>query len=248
MSAVHLQATLSRLAYRPGSLDGEIGPRTLAALEEAGRDIRKIRRLDWREALPVLIAEVAKERRDTPILTLSQIRSAYPRFATGRDNPLGWVDGLNAALWYIAADPHRARFFIGQLAHESAGFATLTEYASGTAYEGRRDLGNTDRGDGVRYKGRGPIQITGRANYRRVGRMLGVPAEEHPEILATPLVGFLAAGLYWLDNNLNSEADLGNITAITKAINGGTNGLSSRVKLTAAAEGLFERRAAGATT
>ena len=71
----------------------------------------------------------------------------------------------------------RIAHFLGQTCHESAGFRTTEEFASGEAYEGRKDLGNIKKGDGRRYKGRGLLQLTGRANYAEHGKMLGVDLE-----------------------------------------------------------------------
>lgn len=122
---------------------------------------------------------------------------------------------------------------MGQLAHESDHFATMEEYASGSAYEGRKDLGNTQPGDGKRYKGRGPIQITGRANYRTYGKMFGIDGESHPELLLTPSIGLLFSMGFWTKNGLNSLADKDDILGITKRINGGTNGLDQRKQLVA---------------
>lgn len=128
----------------------------------------------------------------------------------------------------IFGTPLRLAHFIAQIAHESDGFHTVTEYASGKAYEGRADLGNTHPGDGPRYKGRGLIQLTGRANYRHYGALAGLDLEGAPETAAdlrhvTPL-----AALYWATRKLNDPADRDDITAITRAINGGLNGLASR--------------------
>ncbi len=123
----------------------------------------------------------------------------------------------------------RVAHFLAQIAHESDHFRTLEEYASGSAYEGRRDLGNVVRGDGRRYKGRGAIQLTGRFNYRKYGRKLGVDLENNPELAATPKISVLTALEYWDNNNLNALADRDDVKAITRRINGGYNGLQDRV-------------------
>ena len=129
--------------------------------------------------------------------------------------------------------PLRAAHFLAQAAHECDGFKTLEEYASGRAYEGRRDLGNVRRGDGVRYKGRGIFQLTGRANYRRIGEALGLPLEATPELAEDPRNSVLIAVHYWVTRkfrgvSLNSWADEDGIEPITRAINGGLNGLDRR--------------------
>ena len=96
--------------------------------------------------------------------------------------------------------------FIGQAAHETASFVYLREIASGEAYEGRPDLGNTQPGDGKRFRGRGIFQTTGRANYARVGVALEIDALGHPELLEEPRYAALSAGLYWADNALGQYA------------------------------------------
>lgn len=122
----------------------------------------------------------------------------------------------------------RLAHFMAQLIHESGSFRYMEEIASGTKYEGRADLGNTQPGDGVRFKGRGPIQITGRANYRRFGRIIGIDIERHPEIAALPSIGLQLACAYWTDRGLNTFADRDDIIGITKRINGGLNGFDDR--------------------
>ena len=92
-------------------------------------------------------------------------------------------------------------------------------------------MGNTEPGDGRRFKGRGPIQITGRANYRRYGTLLGIDLLASPARAAAPDTGFRVAGLFWRENGLNELADLVTCEAfrtITKRINGGLNGLAER--------------------
>ena len=118
--------------------------------------------------------------------------------------------------------------FFAQLAHESGNFRYMEEIASGAAYEGRKVLGNTQVGDGKRYKGRGPIQLTGRANYRKYGQQLGIDFENNPEIVAIPSVGLMVACKFWFDNGLNALADQDDLRAITRRINGGYNGFEDR--------------------
>lgn len=123
----------------------------------------------------------------------------------------------------------RQAAFLAQVAVESGSLAYVREIASGEAYEGRQDLGNIDPGDGVRFKGRGLLQITGRANYRECGRALGLPLEEQPELLEQPEYAAKSAGWFWLMRGLNPLADSGDIIKVSRRINGGTNGLAPRV-------------------
>lgn len=122
----------------------------------------------------------------------------------------------------------RLSHFMAQLAHESGSFRYMEELASGQAYEGRPDLGNTQTGDGKRFKGRGPLQLTGRANYRAFGRRIGIDLERHPEIAAIPSIGLHIALEYWESRSLNALADADDILGITKKVNGGLNGLADR--------------------
>ena len=130
--------------------------------------------------------------------------------------------------------PKRVAAFLAQVGTESGDFKYFEELASGDKYEGRKDLGNTQKGDGRRYKGRGPIQLTGRANYRAftkaIGTKYGVDFEKNPELLATPKWGFKAAAWFWNMRNLNQYADQGNIDAVSYRVNGGWNGRDERRK------------------
>lgn len=151
----------------------------------------------------------------------------------------GYVEPFNAAM--IAAgctNVNRAAMWCAQIGHESVGLKYMEEIASGAAYEGRRDLGNTQSGDGRRFKGRGPIQLTGRANYGAFSRwcasqgFVDDPAYfvKDPVAVADPRWGFLAASWYWTvaRARLNAYADARDIVAATRAINGGVNGLADR--------------------
>lgn len=124
----------------------------------------------------------------------------------------------------------RAAAFIAQLAHESAELRYFQEIASGKAYEGRKDLGNTQPGDGVKFKGHGPIQITGRANHTACGKALGLDLINNPTLITQPENAFRSAGWFWDTRNLNALADGRLFKAITKKINGGFNGLADRQK------------------
>ncbi|MBI1944194.1 MAG: peptidoglycan-binding protein [Deltaproteobacteria bacterium] len=136
---------------------------------------------------------------------------------------------LNRAMAEAGIDnPKRKAAFIAQLAHESGGFKHMEEIASGRQYEGRRDLGNTQPGDGERFKGRGFIQVTGRANYTAASKALGEDFVKHPERAGTLENAARIAAWYWNSRGLNEKADRGNFDGITKAINGGYNGKADR--------------------
>ena len=93
--------------------------------------------------------------------------------------------------------------FIAQIGHESGQLRYVEEIASGAAYEGRKDLGNTQKGDGKRFKGRGLIQITGRFNYTQLSKDLGEDFVKNPELLSTPKYAVQSACWFWNKNKLN---------------------------------------------
>ena len=118
--------------------------------------------------------------------------------------------------------------FVAQCAHESDGFKTFEEYASGKAYEGRKDLGNTLKGDGVKFKGRGAIQLTGRFNYAAISKAVKVDYVLHPEWLSGPINGTRAALWYWKERGLSALAEKDDLVGITRKVNGGLNGIDNR--------------------
>ncbi len=151
-----------------------------------------------------------------------------------------YLPHLNAAMAEAGINtPKRQAAFLAQLAHESGQLRYMEEIASGAAYEGRKDLGNTQAGDGRRYKGRGPIQLTGRANYRAAGKALGIDLENNPTRAADPDVAFRIATWYWSSRNLNKYADSGDFNTITKRINGGYNGAADRNRFYATAKNVL---------
>ena len=140
--------------------------------------------------------------------------------------------------------PLRMAAFLAQLAHESGELQFMEEIWGPTAAQKRyeppgdlaRRLGNTQPGDGRRFKGRGPIQITGRANYKTFGDLMGLDLAGNPDQAATPEVGFAIAGLFWQRKGLNELADVGDFTEITRRINGGQNGAAERERFYAVAK------------
>ncbi|QYS89556.1 glycoside hydrolase family 19 protein [Flavobacterium davisii] len=123
----------------------------------------------------------------------------------------------------------RKLHFLAQVRHESGEFVYQEEIASGSAYEGREDLGNTEKGDGIKFKGRGLIQITGRKNYTNYGSYKGENFTTTPNNKKLGELPYCvdSAGWYWSKNlsiDLNDYADKDDIIYITYRINGGYNG------------------------
>jgi putative chitinase len=125
----------------------------------------------------------------------------------------------------------RVAAFLAQIGHESGQLRYVVELASGSAYEGRKDLGNLMPGDGRKFKGRGLIQITGKLHYTEIMLDLNIDCLEHPEVLETPENACRVSGWFWKRSGLNELADTGDFLKITKIINGGTNGLAERQAL-----------------
>lgn len=161
------------------------------------------------------------------ILTKEQIAQIMPHAGSRITNFLPWLNKYMAA--HGIDNRMRVCHFLAQISHESGELRYTRELASGKQYEGRRDLGNVKAGDGVRYKGRGLIQITGRYNYSLASKAAGVDFLTHPELLETPQWATWSACWYWEKKGLNLMADRDELTNITKRINGGTNGLQDRL-------------------
>ncbi|MGF1512442.1 MAG: glycoside hydrolase family 19 protein [Elainellaceae cyanobacterium] len=183
---------------------------------------RPFSRLPYEGLFPRL-AEVteAQLRRIAPNASLSRLR----RFV----GPLN----LTMAEFGITR-PLQQAHFLAQLAHESGEFRFVEELSDGTQYEGRLDLGNVVPGDGPRFKGRGLIQITGRANYTACGTGLGLGTQlvNQPTRLTEDELAARSAGWFWDSRRLNTLANADDVVAVTRVINGGVNGLADRsVKL-----------------
>lgn len=171
------------------------------------------------------------------MLTGTQLREIMPRLPAPR--LADFLPHLNAAMGeFTINSPARAAAFVAQLAHESGEFRWMEEIWGPSSAQRRYEppstlaarLGNTQPGDGFRFKGRGPIQLTGRANYQRFGQLLGIDLVADPQRAASPDVAFRIAALYWANRGLNALADAGDFREITRRINGGFNGLADRMK------------------
>ena len=151
-----------------------------------------------------------------------------------------FVSALNTAMnHYQIVGLKRVAAFIAQIGHESGQLKYVREIWGPTAaqarYEGRADLGNAVAGDGSKYRGRGLIQITGRANYKACGEALGLDLINHPELLEKPQHACMSAAWFWASRGLNTLADAGKFDTITSRINGGQNGAADRQALYAKA-------------
>jgi len=169
------------------------------------------------------------------MITDDQLKQIMPNLASAKRAL--YLPPLNAAMQVRAIDtPLRTAAFVAQLAHESGEFRWMEEIWGPTPAQKRYEppsdlaakLGNTQAGDGKRFKGRGPIQITGRFNYAKYGGLLGIDLIGQPELAAAPEWAFATAALFWQSNGLNELADGRQFVAITRRINGGTNGLADR--------------------
>jgi predicted chitinase len=163
-----------------------------------------------------------------PLLSEAQLRQMFPGAGDRLDAHLPFI---GPALERAAIDtPERIAAFLAQLAHESGEYRYMEEIADGSAYEGRADLGNTEPGDGVRFKGHGPIQITGRANHRACGVALGIDLIVEPRLICEPEFGTASACWFWNSRGLSPLADIDAFHEITRRINGGFNGWADRVE------------------
>lgn len=202
--------------------------------------------IDWKRPQTKLLAAgydigaadgIAGRRTHTALLAFVAQRPMAPF------EPLGAAMAVHAPAHGISDTPARLANFLGQAAHETGAFRYLREVWGPTdaqkRYEGRRDLGNTQPGDGYRFRGRGIFQLTGRANYRDIGASIGQPLESSPELAERPDIAVLTACRFWQSRGLNALADQGLEDTITRRINGGTNGIEERRRFVARMKALL---------
>ena len=164
------------------------------------------------------------------MLTESTLKSIFV-YSTP-ENRAKFLEPLNVTMsHYDISTRLRQAAFLAQVGQESGELKYVEEIASGAAYEGRRDLGNTSSGDGVLYKGRGLIQITGKRNYAIASIDMDLPLLEHPELLCTPMNAAMSAGWFWSNAGLNPLADQSRFAQITQRINGGQTGAANRQRI-----------------
>jgi len=208
--------------------DGNFGDKTEIAVkkwqkENGLKDDGIVGDTTWDKMFPKLVI-VNKIDIDNSDLNLSKLKGAIP------DNVLAQIP--ETAKRYNITTILRLAHFLAQCAHESGNFKWVVEFASGKAYEGRKDLGNTEPGDGVKFKGRGYIQLTGRANYTKFSAFCGEDCVTNPDLVATKYPMMSAAYFF---NNVklwpicDKGSDVATITAVTRKVNGGTNGLDDRI-------------------
>jgi len=174
------------------------------------------------------------------IITLAQVQKALPY---NEGNAAKYFVNLGQAMkeGKLNTCP-RVSAFIAQIGHESGDLRWMEELADGSQYEGELDKGNTQPGDGVKYKGRGPIQVTGRYNYGLITTYFNHDFINNPTDAALPQWGFRIALWYWNTHNLTPLADLNTQSGfdqITYLINGGYNGKADRDSHYAAAKQIW---------
>ena len=219
-------------------------------VDDTGTDVEshQYSHYEWAGFLPMLIPEPgadatvldpvdSAERQASGWLgpdggvSLEQLQSIMPNLTYAEE----YLPYLNEAMAEAEINtPLRQGAFLAQLAHESGELQWFEEFADGWDYEWREDLGNIYEGDGPLYKGRGPIQLTGRHNYTMAGEALGLDLVNDPWQVASPEVGFRTACWYWnygsAWGDLNVYADAGDFDSTCLGVNGGWNGYDERCR------------------
>lgn len=223
-----LQSLLANLYLYPASeIDGIYGPKTERAWASFKRahylgQIHEIGPASYQKL--VFEATFAK-----PILITRTHFDQIFYNARSRDRDTYFLPINQAMAEFEINNLRRIAAFLAQIGHESGNLRYSEEIASGAAYENRWDLGNTQKGDGMRFKGRGLIQLTGRDNYRTVGKVLKLDLINNPKIASQPLNAARIAGYFWKSRGLNELADYEKFKTISLKINGGYNGYFDRV-------------------
>jgi len=234
VAAIQILLNLNRNRFprpKPKALDtdGRIGPNTLGRIEAFETAVMQLLESDALIApgdatITALLAGLpaGPSREKLAIVLPLAAASKIARY----------FEPLKAGMMkYGITTPLQMTHYIAQLGHESMSFLYTEELASGAAYEGRKDLGNKVAGDGQRFKGRGLIQLTGRANYTAYSKFTGIDYLSDPTLLSTdPMVAVDVSCWFWKDRGLATLAERDDVKAVTKRINGGYNGLDDRMQ------------------
>ncbi len=223
-----VQSLLSRLDLYPVSeIDGIYGAKTY----KAWKTFKETYYLSDPDLISdSSLSKLRSQANDQPILILRSSFDEIFRYARPRDRDLYFLP-INKALKEFEINTiQRIAAFLATVSHESGNLRYSSEIASGADYEWRKDLGNIHKGDGIKYKGRGLIQLTGAANYRVVGKALGIDLEGNPFLASSPLISTRIAGYFWFSHGLNQLADHNDFRTITRRVNGGYNGYDDRVR------------------
>jgi len=217
--------------FVPLDPDGAIGQKTFKALAAFGRAVLDpaaiLDRVDVGSAALAALAAGLPAEFSAAKLHGVMVNARRDRIASF------FAPVRDVMIKYQIDSPLRQAHFLAQVGHESAELLYVEEIANGDAYEGRLDLGNTEPGDGRRFKGRGLIQLTGRANYRDYGATIGVDLEVNDNwkhVSTDPALTVDVAGWFWQKNDLNALADTDHVTLVTRRVNGGLNGLKDRTR------------------
>lgn len=217
---------ISDMIEEVSNLDNKQDDVSEEEINEIFEDIENmIEEIPNNEIIPI-IHETKKQFELNPVV----LKQIYPNASF--DNINKYLPYLNIfMIKYGINELIRIQMFLAQIGHESGELRYVEELASGKAYEGRTDLGNIHPGDGVRYKGRGLIQLTGRSNYTQLSKVLGHDLVSFPQDLCLPDLAVQSACWFWQSRGLNEVADTGDFRRVTRIINGGYNGMQHREQI-----------------
>jgi len=210
-------------------VDGKNGAKTINAIELFQKNIVNLNTPDGRvdpagTTLKTLKKHITKGLNQDSLMAI---------MAFGNSSSVNIYLNLMITMFpkYNITTPLRSAHFLAQVGHESLSFVYTQELASGAAYEGRKDLGNIKKGDGMRFKGRGLMQLTGRDNYASYGKHIKIDLLKLGNellVATTPRYALDVSLWFWDSRKLNNHADKDNLKAITRRVNGGYNGLADR--------------------
>ncbi|AVQ71637.1 chitinase [Microcystis sp. MC19] len=218
-----LQSHLHLAGFLPiNGIDGIYGPQT----QQAFHQFKQNKHESEPELLGPGTAHLLLALKDVPdLITKTQTEYIYGNRISDSE-----LSDLNACLKLFEINTHpRMRHFLSQSAHESGGLKWFKELASGSRYEGRKDLGNIYPGDGPKYKGAGVLQLTGRKYYQDFADYIHDPKVMEGVDYVSITYPFISGGFWWYDNQMNALCDRGaTVEEITRRVNGGENGLADR--------------------